>query len=209
VLFLLDGFWKRKLLQGPILQYWIVDVLEWIVLPLALVLMLRRAARVSPADYGLRAPHGARDILILIPLPLITLFLVFWVGAALGSILFPGYLSEAFRYQSPLASLGKLWIVGTFYLAATAALWESIFLLGLPWLWFSQGGATRQRAAAFALLSAAVFALGHWENGPEVVCGTFLFQLLAAGWYFRYRTLWPVIGAHFLIDLQAFWPPAG
>jgi membrane protease YdiL (CAAX protease family) len=79
----------------------------------------------------------------------------------------------------------------------------------LPWLWYSGGtsGSTTTRGV-FAIGSALIFAACHWENGMPNAIGAFFFQLLAFWWYLRLRTLWPVIGAHFLIDVYYFWPPA-
>ena len=92
-------------------------------------------------------------------------------------------------------------------MSATAGLWESIFLIGLPWFWFSRGRTVSVlHVRLFALTLAIVFAAGHWENGRVNVAAVFAFQLLAIWWYLKLRTLWPIILAHFMIDVICFWP---
>lgn len=204
----LDGFWKPALLRSPPIFFWAYDFGKWVLLPLCLLWLLHRITDISPRDYGLIADRGMRDILMLLPVPFITLLMadVFTIGMA-DWILRPP--PPEFNYASVLAPLGPLWIVGTFYASITAGVWESIFVLGLPWFWFSQRQpVTGQRVIAFAVVSAAVFALCHWENGISNALGAFVFQLLAVHWYLKFGTLWPVIGAHTLTDVYYFWPPA-
>ena len=206
---LLDGFWKSRLLEGGASRFWIVDFAEWVVLPSVSLWLLHRSAVISGRDYGLAAPLGVKDVLVLVPLAVVTTFIAnYFGGFVLGRILF-GYTPGAFQLERALAALGPFWIVGTVYLSATAAVCESIFALSLPWLWFSRGGSvSRRKAISFAVAAAALFALGHWETGLANATGAFMFQLVAVWWYFRLRTLWPIIGAHFLIDLYWLWPPA-
>jgi membrane protease YdiL (CAAX protease family) len=203
---LFDGFWKTVLLQGPHIGFWIYDLAKWIFLPTLLIAYLHRATNFSARDYGLSADLGLMDILYVVFLPLLSLFFVdHFAALVMNKVL--GWPAPYFDHRVPLSALGPLWIVGTIYFSVTAGLWESIFLIGLPWLWFSRGierDVWSQRS--FALCSGFLFAAGHWENGLPNVVGVFLFQLLAIWWYFRLRTLWPVIGAHFLIDVYYFWP---
>lgn len=208
VLGLLDGFWKIAFLRGPLIYFWAYDFAKWFLLPVLLLAVLHRLAFVLPRDYGLSADLGKRDILYVLPLPLITLFVInFFAAMASGILLAPP--KPPLNYSVMLAPLRELWIVGTLYLSATAGLWESIFLIGLPWFWFSRNRVVSARATrAFTFATGILFAAGHWENGVANVMGAFVFQLGAVYWYLRLGTLWPIIGAHFLIDVVYFWPPA-
>jgi len=192
--------------HGPHIYFWAYDFTKWIILPTVLLFVLHRLAFVAPREYGLSADLGKRDILYVLPLPLITLFVVHFIASAAVEIVFTPQKAP-FDYRSMLSPLGPLRIVGTLYLSATAGIWESIFFIGLPWLWFSKGRAVSPWGrCAFALGTAVLFAAGHWENGVSNVIGVLLFQLVAVYWYFRFATLWPVIGAHFLIDVVFLWP---
>jgi hypothetical protein len=204
---LLDGFWKPKLLGRSAAVFWAADVAEWVLLPCVLFWLLHRSGSISRRDYGLAAPLGARDVLKMLLLCFVTLFVINALATfVLGPILF-GNAPRTFSYIPALWALGPGWIAGTIYLSASAALCESTFALSLPWLWLSRGNSmSRARTLAWAVGFAIVFGLGHWETGWANATGAAAFQLGAIGWYLRLQTLWPVIGAHFLIDLYWLWP---
>jgi membrane protease YdiL (CAAX protease family) len=208
LLTVLDGFWKTSLTRGPLIAYWAFDFAKWVVLPLVLIKVFRRLTGVRSVDYGLSSPLGAADHFYVLPLPLFSLFLAHLVVDQ-TTARFLGYPEPYFDFSVALAALGGLWIVGTLYASATAALWESIFFISLPWLWISRGAELSRGAQyAFAFGTAIVFAIAHWENGIPNAVGAFVFQLIAVWWYLRLRTLWPIIGAHFLVDVVYLWPPA-
>jgi hypothetical protein len=206
VLYIADGLWKPALLRGPMVYFWAYDFLAWVALPLLALLALHSATSLSARDYGLCAPLGWKDIAQVMPLPVFALFLVnmFAYGAALELF---GYPKPDFSYITALQPLGALWIVGTVYLAATAALWESIFYIGLPWFCLTRSGNTSTWArCGFILISSVLFAAAHYESGLANAAGAFFFQFVAASWYLSLGTLWPIIGAHVLIDVYYLWP---
>ncbi|HYC48422.1 MAG TPA: CPBP family intramembrane glutamic endopeptidase [Burkholderiales bacterium] len=206
LLILVDGFWKPALLRGPFIAYWSFDFAKWILLPILLLAILHRRSDVVGADYGLAAPLGMADLVYIFPLPFFSLFFADLVAVQVSARLL-GYPQPYFDLEKALAALGPLWIVGTIYTAATAAFWESVFFIGLPWLWFSRTRAVSQRERlAFTLLTAGLFALAHWENGAPNSIGAFIFQCIAVWWFLRLRTLWPVVAAHFAVDVIYFWP---
>lgn len=202
---LVDGWLKIELLRAPLIHFWIFDLTKWLALPAVLMLALRRSPDVRPQGYGLTGNHGVGDILMLVPLVLLTLYIAYATPAYLANQVL-GHPEPPFSSPDTLASLGRFRIIGSIYFAITAGLWESIFIIGLPWLWFSQGApVSRSRAALFVVVSSLLFALGHWENGLPNVIAAFVFEVCAVWWYLRLKTLWPVIVAHALIDLYDFW----
>jgi membrane protease YdiL (CAAX protease family) len=205
LLWLFDGFWKAKLVQAAPLAFWAIDLFEWVIVPAASLFFLHRCASISKNDYGLGSGIGSWKAIALFLPCFVTLFIADdWGTLILGRRLF-GDAPGAFRMDLALQALGPLADAGVLYLSATAAVGESLFVLGLPWLWLSQGEkVSRGGAFAFALVSALIFALAHWETGLANMTGAFLFQLLAVWWYFRLKTLWPIIASHFLIDLYFF-----
>ncbi len=202
---LVDGWLKIELLRGPLIHFWIFDLAKWLVLPAVLMLALRRSTDVRPQGYGLTNTHGVGEILALVPLVLITLYIAYALPEYLANRVL-GHPKPPFSSPDTLASLGRFQIVGSIYFAVTAGLWESIFIIGLPWLWFSQGATLpRNRTVLFVVVSSLLFALGHWENGLPNVIAAFVFEVCAVWWYLRLKTLWPIIFAHTLIDLYDFW----
>ena len=203
---LVDGFWKAQLSKADPAIFWTVDVVEWIVLPALSLWLMHRAAPLSPRDYGVAWPGTSRFFVALVLCTLTLAFANDFGADNLGRRIF-GDAPSAFSFGKLLSTSPVPAFVGAVYLATTAAVCESVFLLALPWLWFSQGrNVSFGGKIAFALAASCVFALGHWENGWANALGALLFQLVAVAWYFRLRTLWPIIGAHFLIDLYLFGP---
>lgn len=89
------------------------------------------------------------------------------------------------------------------YAAVSAGLVESIFFIGLPWLWYSSA---RQRPSEllFTLAVSAIFALAHWEHGRHGVIAAFFAHCVMCRWFLYWRTLWPVVLGHTLIDMAVF-----
>jgi hypothetical protein len=159
---------------------------------------------ISPRDYGLVWP-GTVQFVAMLFLAMLTLFVANALGFYLvGPILF-GQEHRAFDYFQVFPDSPQLALVAVYYLSATACVCESLFEIALPWLWFSQGESVSRRGkVAFALVCALIFGLTHWESGWHTVAGAFTYQVAAVAWYLAVRTLWPIIGAHFLIDLYWF-----
>ena len=201
-----DGFLKIDLIQRPLIYFYFFDIFKWLVLPAVLMLLVHRNPQIVARDYGLVADLGMSDIFRILPAPLISLLLVDMFAEQISGALL-GWPKPSFSHREMLAALGPLWIVGTFYFSITAGVWESIFCIGLPWLWFSQGRRMWESdIELFYFVSASLFAIGHWENGLPNVIGAFAFQICAIWWFFRLKTLWPIIAAHTLIDVYYFWP---
>lgn len=198
----LDGFWKTRLLSGPLLRYWAFDFVKWIVLPVLLVAILHRLTALRARDYGFASPTGTADHLYVFPMPFFSLLFAHLIVFQVAQRMLD-YPRPYFEFKTALDAVGAL---GAVYAAATAGFWESVFYIGLPWLWLTRSiDPSNAFMRRFALLSAIVFAAAHWEQGMPGVASAFTFQAIAVWWYFRLRTLWPIVAAHIAIDLVYFW----
>jgi hypothetical protein len=63
---------------------------------------------------------------------------------------------------------------------------------------------TAQPARVYPALSAAAFALIHWESGSREVIATFLLGVVLAALYLRIRNLWPFVAGHEITDMLTF-----
>lgn len=86
------------------------------------------------------------------------------------------------------------------YAAISAGLVESIFFIGLPWLWYANTR-TEPSKLHFMLALSAIFSIAHWEHGRHIVIAAFCLHLVLCKWFFQWNTLWPVVLGHTLIDL--------
>jgi membrane protease YdiL (CAAX protease family) len=51
---------------------------------------------------------------------------------------------------------------------------------------------------------AVLFGMAHWESGAHEILGTACLGLFACALYLKIQTLWPLIGAHFIVDMASF-----
>jgi membrane protease YdiL (CAAX protease family) len=88
------------------------------------------------------------------------------------------------------------------YYALTAGFTEEIFFRALPLLYFRERFGNGKPVWWYVVITSILFAVAHWENGSDEVVATFAFGVLVSVAYLRGRSIWPVVGAHTLID---FW----
>src|SRR5262249_42479232 len=59
--------------------------------------------------------------------------------------------------------------------------------------------------AGMIVISAVLFTAMHWTYSPPELINVFLIGCAFMAIYLRIGTLWPLIAAHYVIDLIAFW----
>jgi hypothetical protein len=195
----LNGFYLSAAGHAGALFFWAVDGCQWIVLPAAVLGLLAHKGSLRPKHYGLAPPGKTFWPIALQGLTVfITAGLVFVVARNLSWRVLgpsPGSFHLAHFFPHGLAGTAL-----QLYAAISAGLVESIFFIGLPWLWYSN---TREKPSTlhFMLTMSAIFALAHWEHGRHIVIAAFCVHLVLCKWFFRWNTLWPVVLGHTLIDL--------
>lgn len=195
----LNGFYLGAAWRVSPALFWALDLAQFVVVPWLSLWALQRFAGVAPRHYGLGPIVGRQGVfLALIAFPLVIVVCVLGYGLAKILALFTpwGWQASAFLYSraipgSPAGALAVL-----LYLSLTAAFVEEIFYRGLPALFLSR--------PLYPLVSAAAFALIHWESGTREVVATFLLGLLLAALYLRLRNLWPFVAGHAVTDMLAF-----
>mgnify|MGYP003381627334 CR=1 FL=1 len=202
---LLNGFYNAPLYRIAPALFWGADICLFALAPASIVYWLARTGDIRPSHYGLRIPPFAGFESLVV-----TVLFAFVLAASYG---ISKYLVWIFTWQSyvePEFSYGAItpngpWrLILTSYWAITAGLTESIFYIGLPWYIWRNRLNLVQRRSLFLWLSATVFALVHWEQGLHNVIGAFVFGLVACLLYWKINDLWPIVGAHTLIDFILF-----
>lgn len=192
----LNGFYMTALAQMSVVLFWIVDVCQWVVLPTALAWLLARTASLRPQHYGL-STSGMRlwALALRTSAVFVTAGLAFFVARNLSwRVLGPSATSLQLAGQFPQG------LAALVYAAVSAGLVESAFFIGLPWLWYTSVF-RRPSPQHFTLGISVVFAVAHWEQGAHTVAAAFVAHLVLCKWFFYWRTLWPVVLGHTLIDL--------
>ena len=106
------------------------------------------------------------------------------------------YLSDAFRTSRAL-----FWLLDAlqFVVVPAVSLRRGDRFRGLPAIFL--------RARVYPALSAAAFALIHWESGSREVIATFLLGVVSAALSLRIRNLWPFVAGHAITDMLTFTGP--
>jgi len=185
--------------------YWAADAFHYVVVPVAVLFFLRRAAGMSPGDYGFR--RFGRDVAGWETTGLFLLVLgAYWAAWDPVKQIALAHLAKyasAFRPAMHEGLAPRLMVVT--YLSLTAAMVEEGVFRGLAWEYFQALGRS-WAVPAYVVTTAVLFGAIHSEQGPHGVIAAFSLGLVSAFLYSRIRNLWPFVTAHFLIDMGALWP---
>lgn len=202
---LLNGFYNGPLYRLDPALYWIADFILFVLAPLVIVSVLASSANISPKHYGLKlAGFGSIEVIATSIFFGLVLLAVYKLAQDLAWMLtWDLYSFPDFSYGAA-APKGITRPFVALYWALSAGLTESIFYIGLPWyLWRNSFGLARYRRT-FIWASAIVFSAAHWEQGAHGVFAAFAFGITACVFYLKINDLWPIVGAHTLIDLFLF-----
>ena len=83
------------------------------------------------------------------------------------------------------------------------ALSEELVFRKIVLRWLEEAG---RSAIQILIISALLFSLIHWGSGPGRMLYAFLFGLIYMAAYLRLRRLWPLVFAHWAVDIVAFSP---
>jgi membrane protease YdiL (CAAX protease family) len=115
---------------------------------------------------------------------------------------FPSWeIFQWFSYDFPATFPWQALVI--LYACLSAALVEEIIFRGLLIPWLESRGL---KVWTSVFVSALLFAGIHWCQGPVQLAHTFVFGMITGMSFATSRKLWPLILAHFFVDLVAFWP---
>ena len=202
---LLNGYYIGGLSDTPWL-YWTVDILSWIVLPLAILYYMKCQYGFGLRDYGIEIfsdPQRNRETMAWSLMATLLLAIYYFGLAWLMKLFFPAEPGSG-NYGSMVPE-GALRLTVVLYLAATAAIFEEIFFRGVLrrviFVHFNESVAM----LVYVIGSSTLFGLVHWENGTAEVLTTMVTGMVSCFLYLRFNNLVPLIVAHFLIDVAVFW----
>lgn len=202
---LLNGLYNGPLYREDPRLFWVADVIVFVIAPIIIAYWLARYAKIFPKDYGLRpSPYGGFESLAFSIFLAFVLFVICEAARNIGWIFtWRWYVEPDFSYAK-IAPVGSLKPLVALYWALSAGLTESVFYIGLPlYFWRNQHDlANRRRLSLW--VCATIFAVVHWEQGLHNVIAAFTFGFMACMIYWKNNELWPIVGAHALIDFFKF-----
>ena len=206
---IVDGFFKEPLYRYSEHAFWIFDFVKFVAIPAVVLLWLYRAFSIAPASYGLRSRSKTENWFYFLGLTLflaIVLNLVYkGVHHFAWDIVWRIFHPEpAPEFYKSLVPDGLLHYPAAIYFAATAGFAEEVFFRGLPLLYIKERFGNAKPGWKYVVATSVLFASAHWENGLHEVIATFAYGVASSLLYLKLRNLWPLIGAHALVDFWNF-----
>ena len=199
----LNGFYLPILGRGGALLFWAVDGIQWVVLPAVLLGLLAHKAALRPQHYGLVPPEknlwplAWQSLMVFV-----TAGLVFLVARNLSwRTLGPSPGSFQLAQFSPRGLAGAA--VQT-YAAVSAGLVESIFFNWAAMALVFECTPTPFRATVH---NSRYRPSSRWRTGSTAgtaLIAAFFAHCVMCRWFLYWRTLWPVVLGHTLIDMAVF-----
>jgi membrane protease YdiL (CAAX protease family) len=190
-----------KLLPHQQLLLWGQDCIVFILIPSVFFFIYFRAKKISLEVLGLKKLPSWWDLGYSAVLAL-QLILIGLCTKMLLLQLQPSWeIFQWFSYDFPKSSPWREIII--LYACLSAGVVEELIFRGLLIPWLQSRGWNVWNAL---LISSLLFSGIHWCQGPVQLTQTFFFGLVMAATFVWSRKLWPIISAHILVDLIAFWP---
>lgn len=206
-----NGFYKQQLFEISPIVFWLQDIFNFIILPSSVLYFFYAKLNFKPSDYGFIKTSQINPLSEVLGS---TIFTAIILGAVYLIVNFVahhflnkyGYQYPLFNYSSS-APEGILKLAVVLYFAASAAIVEEIIYRAIPYTLIMQSNHIKQKHQKifFVMATSIVFSIIHWESGFHELLSTFSFGLVAALFYLSYKNIWPLIGAHFLVDMYVFW----
>ena len=200
-----DGIFKGPLYRFSHEAFWAFDVFKFVILSLVILVWLARTFSITPSAYGMRRGSAEDwfDIIVLtIFLTLVLNLLYSIVGQAVLQLTGP-VPDGKFGYRTVIPKdILRFPVIVYFGLSAGFA--EEIFFRALPLLYIRERFGNRKLQWPYVVVTSLLFAAAHWENGLHELAATFAFGVAASLLYLKLRDLWPLVGAHALIDFWNF-----
>jgi hypothetical protein len=196
----LNGLYVPLLYRASPALFWLIDVTSFVVIPLAITYWLANSANILPRHYGLQASLSGETLISSLFLGALLFGLYFVSQTVAWAFTWRSYVQPEFTYGSALPQ-GIVRLPAVLYMSLSAGLMESVFMLALPWFLWRNYLNLSHRRTLFALLSSAVFAVVHWEQGLHNMIAAFVFAYAACFLYWKLNDLWPIVGAHAVVDV--------
>jgi hypothetical protein len=204
---LLNAIYLEDLCRSSVVWFWIVDGIQFLLVPGAAVFFLVKAGSIFPRDYGFKPFGPDMSVFKIIGLCLL-MCVVFWLAyfpvintAYYYFWLFANHFGYSLLVPEPF--LPKIGVV--LYLSGTAALVEEAVFRGLPWYYFSLIRPNQRPILVYILLTSILFSAIHYEQGPHGMIAAFSLGIVSALFYVKIQNLWPLVIGHFIMDIISFW----
>lgn len=200
--FMVNGWVNAKIHTNPAL-FWGFELFSWVVLPCLIFGYLFKFQNITWADLGLHSKiNRKKNLEALFFLCLLAVLFTYPLDKIFTrvAIAFVSNIPSYFHYQSMQPNMLLLKWLSTLYFALSAGIVEELYYRGL---FYKIVEPTNNPKLLYLLISPAIFAIAHWEQGADGILSTYLFGMFASLIYLKFKNLWPLIFGHIVTDY--FW----
>ncbi|TGM06018.1 CPBP family intramembrane glutamic endopeptidase [Leptospira jelokensis] len=203
----LNGFFNPQLSKNTTL-FVTVEIIFWVILPLFTLIHLTYNLKIfSFSDLGFNSKlFKSNSYFFVIIFSLIFAFfvqLIYFTTYSLLSSIFTTNYFKNFEIQSTIPKDFETGVAVSLYYALTAGFVEEIYYRAFIAKIFEINFTLNIN---YILISSTLFSLNHWEGGIINLIDTFLYGLLFSIFYNKFKNIWPLIIAHSITDIIAFFP---
>ena len=207
ILFILpfiNGIYNNALIRQPWF-FWILDIIQFIVLPFCMAVFLFTRSGLRAEDVGLGLPRDKSGWNALIIRTFLITILFYFIYRGLHNLFLTMYPATkfppvfAYQWMMPNSAVGQ-WVVSIYY-AIGGGFSEEFYYRGLLVALFTQ---YKMKNSVIILCVSSIFALVHWESGPFNILATFFLGVFVTAYFVHFRMLIPLVVGHFVTDFLVF-----
>jgi hypothetical protein len=205
--FELNGWYNPRLSTTA---FWCIELLTWVVMPMAILTVALRRGIVTRAELGLHlSVFGKRNEALILMFSLVASFALYhidrWTVEKAGALFPANFGYSPFQYRTvvpdPGPTTGWLRLLAISYLALSAGWVEETYYRAMMSKLFSPRW---WGTLLYVLVSTIVFASAHWEGGVQTMFEAAVFGGIAALLFRAIQNIWPLIIAHTIVDFLWF-----
>ena len=200
--FMVNGWVNAKIYTNPAL-FWGFELFSWVVLPCIIFGYLFKFQHLTWDDLGLHSKiNHKKNIELLFFLCLFAVLFTYQLDKICNriAVAFVGNIPEYFTYHSIQPNILILKWLSTLYFALSAGIVEELYYRGFLYKIIKSASHT---SLLYLLISPAIFAIAHWEQGMDGVIASYIFGIFTSLFYLKFKNLWPLIFGHIVTDY--FW----
>ena len=200
---MINGWINAKVQTIPAL-FWGFEFFSWVILPCFVFGYLFKFHNLTWDDLGLHSKiNHTKNIKALFFLCLVAAMFTYLIDRIFIriAVALVGNLPAYFSYHSLQPNVLLLKWLSTLYFALSAGIIEELYYRGL---FYKAVQSASHPKLLYLLLSPAIFAIAHWEQGASRALGAYLFGMLASIFYLKIKNLWPLIVGHVITDYLWF-----
>lgn len=200
---MVNGWINAKIHANPTL-FWSFELFSWVVLPCLVFGYLFKFQNLTWDDLGIHKKiNHKKNIELLFFLCLFAILFTFPLDKIFNRIAegFVGNIPSYFTYHSVQPNMLLLKWLTALYFALSAGIVEELYYRGLLYKIVKSASYPK---LLYLLISPAIFAVVHWEQGIDGVIANYIFGMFAGLFYLKFKNLWPLIFGHVITDYLWF-----